>query len=117
MVNGNCAVVGCSSSRYNIKKWEKQDCEEHSGQKKKDCTCTPPFSLHWFPSILKDSEKRKGWIRLINRATKRGADWTPGQSDMVCSKHFVDGKPTPENPMPTLNLGYEKPTKSHEESF
>ena len=30
---------------------------------------------------------------------------------MVCSKHFVDGKPTSENPMPTLNLGYEKPTK------
>ena len=32
-------------------------------------------------------------------------------SDMVCSKHFVDGKPTSENPMPSLNLGYEKPTK------
>ena len=110
MVNGNCAVVGCSNSCYNLKKWEKQDCKEHSGEKK-DCTCKPPFSLHWFPSSLKNTEKRKGWIRLMNRTSKRGANWTPGQSDMVCSKHFVDRKPTSKNPMPTLNLGYEKPMK------
>ena len=24
----------------------------------------------------------------------------------VCSSHFVDGEPTPENPYPTKNLGY-----------
>lgn len=26
----------------------------------------------------------------------------------ICSKHFVDLKPTEENPNPTLHLGYEK---------
>ena len=30
---------------------------------------------------------------------------------MTCSDHFVDGKPTLQNPSPTLNLGYEKPAK------
>ena len=29
---------------------------------------------------------------------------------MVCSKHFVDGIPTNENPFPTLNMDYEKPS-------
>lgn len=29
---------------------------------------------------------------------------------MVCSKHFVDGIPTIENPYPSLEMGYEKPT-------
>ena len=30
---------------------------------------------------------------------------------MVCSIHFVDGRPTLENPNPTLDLGYDKPAK------
>jgi len=31
----------------------------------------------------------------------------------VCSEHFVDGKPTPAHPYPTLKLGHEEPpTKS-----
>ena len=35
----------------------------------------------------------------------------PGKSDVVCSEHFVDKRPTLENPNPVLNLGYEKPAK------
>ncbi len=30
---------------------------------------------------------------------------------MVCSQHSVDAKPTLANPNPTINLGYERPTK------
>ena len=30
---------------------------------------------------------------------------------MVCSFYFVDGEPSFDNPNPTLNLGYEKPSK------
>ena len=111
MVNGNCSIVGCTNSRYKLKKWEKQACEEHHGQTKKDCPCKAPFTLHWFPSVQKNLERRTEWIRLVNRTTKRGANWTPGQSDMICSNHFVDGKPTKENPAPTINLGYQKPAK------
>ena len=35
----------------------------------------------------------------------------PGDSDLVCSLHFVDGKPRLQNPTPTLNLGYQKAAK------
>ena len=34
-----------------------------------------------------------------------------GQSDMVCSDHFVNGLPTFENPDPTVHLGYKPPVK------
>ena len=30
---------------------------------------------------------------------------------MVCSLHFIGGAPTAESPLPTLNMGYEKPAK------
>ena len=58
-----------------------------------------------------NSDKRKEWIRLLRQTTKGHKEWTPGQTDMVCSMHFVDGRPTLENPKPTLNLGYDKPSK------
>ena len=44
----------------------------------------------------------------MNRTTARKTAWTPGQSVLVCSCHFVDGTPTLENPYPTLKLGYTK---------
>ena len=37
--------------------------------------------------------------------------WTPGQSDLVCFCHFVDGIPTLLNSDPTLKLGYEETAK------
>lgn len=111
MVNGNCAVVGCQNSRYRIKVWEQKDCEDHPGQLKKYCQCLPQFRLFKFPSVQRNSDSRKEWVRLMNRTTKKNTNWKPGQSDMVCSKHFVDGLPTSNNPYPTLQLGYEKPTK------
>ncbi len=111
MVNGNCAVIGCTNSRYKIKVWEKKECLEHKGQTHKDCPCDRPFRLHIFPSIKLNSDKRKEWIRLLRRVKKGNKEWTPGQSDMVCSIHFVDGRPTLENPNPTLDLGYDKPAK------
>ena len=33
--------------------------------------------------------------------------YEPKKSDRICSRHFVDRKPTPNNPIPTLNLGYQ----------
>ena len=111
MVNGNCAVVGCTNSRYKIKVWEKKNCQEHLGQTHKDCPCPRPFKLHIFPSIKLNMEKRKEWIRLVARERKGHKVWTPGQSDMICSKHFADGQPTLANPNPSLDLGYDKPAK------
>ena len=108
MVNGNCAVYGCRNSRYRIKVWEKKSCEEHIGQTNKLCPCPPPFRLFKFPSTQRNLESRKQWIKVIKRTTYRNTNWKPGQSDMVCSKHFVDGIPTTENPYPSLNMGYDK---------
>jgi len=109
MVNGNCAFVGCKNSRYRLRIWGKSACKEHTDQRKKDCPCSPPFTLHIFPSIKLNMEGRKEWTRLVNRMTRKQTEWIPGSSDMVCSRHFVDGRPTLENPDPVLNLGYDTP--------
>ncbi len=111
MVNGNCAVYGCRNSKYRLKLWEKNNCEKHAGEMKKNCCCPPPFRLFKFPSLQRNFDSRKEWIRLLNRTTTRNENWKPGQSDMVCFKHFVDGIPTGDNPYPTLDLGYNKPEK------
>ena len=112
MVNGNCAVVGCTNSNYQLRKWKQKLCENHVGELHKDCPCPQPFTLHRFPSVKLNSERRIEWIRRINRTTKRKTEWTPNDnSDLVCSAHFIDGKPSLSNPDPTINLGYEKPSK------
>ena len=76
-----------------------------------NCPCEPPFCLHSFPSKMRFGELRKVWVRALNRVTKRKTPWQPGSSDMVCSEHFVGGRPTAQNSVPTLKLGYEKPAK------
>lgn len=46
------------------------------------------------------------WIQLINRKTKDGSVWMPRSTSVVCSDHFVDGRPTTAHSLPTLNLNY-----------
>ena len=105
MVNGNCAVVGCQNSRHRIRVWGKKNCDEHIGHTKKSCYCTPPCRLFKFPSLKPHSESKTEWIRLMKRTTIDNRKWSPGQSDMVCSEHFLDEITTAENPYPTLKLG------------
>ena len=47
---------------------------------------------------------RLQWLKALNRqsAPKRV---------IVCSLHFLDGKPTVKNPYPQLNLGYKNVVK------
>ena len=99
MVNGNCAVVSCTIGNYRLKKWRRAKCSIHEGQLQNDCPCPQPFSLHRFPSAM------------MRRTTSKNTAWMPGSSDLVCSRHFVDGAPTLNNPDPSLELGYEKPVK------
>lgn len=48
------------------------------------------------------------WVKLINRkSAENTARWEPQASSVVCSKHFVDGKPTEEHPFPSLHMGYD----------
>ena len=50
-----------------------------------------------FPTVKKNRALRSEWIRHVRRV-----DFIPNYDSRVCSKHFVDGKPTDENPTPTL---------------
>ena len=103
MVNGNCAVVGCTNSGYKLRKWRSELCEQH-GVLRSDslCSCIKPFVLHKFPK-----DRKELWIKNIRRTIISGKPWTPGSSDTVCSEHFPDGRPTVDNPDPVLKMGYE----------
>ena len=62
-----------------------------------------------FPTEKKDPESRKKWIQLIGRVKSANsvALWSPGKQTRVCSIHFVNSKPTKDNPYPTLKMGYD----------
>ena len=123
MPKANCAVIGCTNSTYQLKKWTLEICDahHHSGSciTKGNCKdCEKPFALYCFPSVLKNREKRKLWIKALKRENKGKAAWLHGNSDRVCSIHFIYGIPTATNPVPTLHLGYEKEVpKSRRELF
>ena len=89
-------------------------CEVHNSliRGKTPCVCEPLFKLFPFPTIKKNSDARKRWIKLMKRQDLRGKPWEPKPSSRVCSAHFLSGKPTDENPDPVLKLGYQSPVSS-----
>lgn len=59
------------------------------------------------PKEKTKAEQRRRWVKAINRKDlNSGKNWEPKAHDRICSKHFVDGQPTTNNPYPTLHLGY-----------
>lgn len=50
-----------------------------------------------FPTEKKEKKNRQQWLKLINRE-----NFEPKRHHRICSLHFVDSKPTEENPYPTL---------------
>ena len=103
----NSAVFGCGNSGARLKKWMDNLCPVHEcSQGRSICDCTPPFSLFPFPTDLQSSERRQQWIKLINRKDEKGKNWQPKSDSRVCSTHFPDGRPTSQNPNPTINFGY-----------
>lgn len=97
-----------------LDKWSRQMCDVHNSliRGKTPCVCEPPFKLFAFPTIKKNSEARKRWIKLRKRQDLRGKPWEPKPSLRVCRAHFVSGKPKDENPDPVLELGYKSPVSS-----
>ncbi|XP_047430615.1 piggyBac transposable element-derived protein 3-like isoform X2 [Mugil cephalus] len=93
-----CAVRGCTNNQTKLNLWLKEQCFEHAPQTKRECCCENRFSFHRLP---KDEEHRRMWLKNLNLKK-------PPQTLYVCSFHFVDKKPTEENPHPTLWLGYVK---------
>ena len=65
-----CAVVGCSSSTYQLQKWRKGFCTSHNCHRtSQDCTCPDLFQLYPCPTFKGDPEKRKEWVKSINQKT------------------------------------------------
>jgi hypothetical protein len=94
-----CSVKYCSNSRKRLFLWNNSECDEHVGILHKDCACIKPFCLHKCP---KNEEIRREWIKALNRKELP-------KYIIVCSEHFIDGKPTQRNPSPKLRLGYNTP--------
>ncbi|KAG7464674.1 hypothetical protein MATL_G00167940 [Megalops atlanticus] len=97
-----CAVLSCSNSSGKLQVWKKTVCEVHKPLLHEECPCPRPYSLHRFPGRAEDQDVRQKWIKNINRK-----DFVPNNNSTVCGIHFLDGKPTKENPYPVLHMGYE----------
>ena len=112
----NCAVFGCGNSGARLKKWMSIPCSVHEcNQGTSQCDCAPPFTLFPFPTQLHDSERRQQWIKLVNRKDEKGRNWQPKSDSRMCSIHFPEGRPTIQNPNPTINLGYTSVANSKKE--
>ncbi|XP_051515448.1 uncharacterized protein LOC127418735 isoform X5 [Myxocyprinus asiaticus] len=94
-----CAVHGCTHNRVKLNLWLKQECCVHRPKTKADCSCQRWYSFHRLP---KEDEAKRAWLTNLNLKK-------PPKTLYVCSFHFVDKKPTQDNPYPTLFLGYERP--------
>ena len=57
-------------------------------------------TLHPYPGKKKHNTEWQKWLQLVRRSN----DYDPKPRHRVCSIHFVDGKPTKENPFPTRFL-------------
>lgn len=69
---GICAVVGCSSSTYQLQKWRKGFCTTHNCHRaSQDCTCPELFQLYPFPTLKGDPEK-SGLNPSIGKTLKQG---------------------------------------------
>ncbi|XP_052784430.1 uncharacterized protein LOC128220189 [Mya arenaria] len=93
-----CVVVNCSDNQKKLYDWENSPCQFHNDVNGKDCPCLVPFKFHCIPA---SGENRLQWLKSINR---KGFD--PPTKSVVCSKHFIDGRPTKQNPIPVLEMGY-----------
>ncbi|KAK7463950.1 hypothetical protein BaRGS_00038062, partial [Batillaria attramentaria] len=94
-----CSVHGCQCNHRKLNLLLEQPCFDHKPLRRQDCSCDPPYRMHRMPDH--DPELRRQWLAALNRKD-------PPRNVFVCSYHFVDRKPTKENPLPELNLGYQK---------
>ena len=87
MVHDRCVVGVCN----NDKRYPER-LEAHSN------VTSGNISFHKLPANL---ERRRAWIHAVEKGRK---DFVVPKHFKVCSNHFIDGKPTPNNPDPTLFL-------------
>ena len=76
-----CGVAGCKNDRRQLRKVMKRSHVQ---------------TLKWF-GVANNEAKRRQWQKQLQkgRQTKDAeTKWTMGSNVVVCSNHFVDGKPT-----------------------
>ena len=91
-----CAVIGCTKSWKHLNEWLDRQCYDHKPATKRRCGCPPLFAFHSKPDG--DSESR-AWLKALNLKK-------PPRKVFVCSYHFVDKKPTEDNPVLTSFWGW-----------
>ncbi|XP_052447117.1 uncharacterized protein LOC127988404 [Carassius gibelio] len=94
-----CAVRGCNNSWRLLNVWSEGECFHHKPSTRRQCGCAPPYALYEKPKTDVESRKWLAAFKLKNLPKRL----------FVCSYHFIDKKPTEENPFPELWLGYERP--------
>ncbi|KAK3108444.1 hypothetical protein FSP39_008084 [Pinctada imbricata] len=80
-----CAAVGCFSDTKKVGKYGYMN----------------DVTFFAFPTEKKDPKARRTWLNLLRRENYND----PPRNHRLCSRHFVDGKPTVTHPYPTL-FGY-----------
>ena len=93
-----CAVIGCQNSQKRLNEWLDRESYDHKPATKRSCLCGPLFSFFKKP---KEEYESRMWLKALNLKK-------PPQNVFVCSFHFVEKKPTKENPFPELWLGYNR---------
>ncbi|XP_037527812.1 uncharacterized protein LOC119405097 isoform X2 [Rhipicephalus sanguineus] len=92
----SCAVIGCSNTQSKRRRLMAGLCREHKGPRRK-CKCGV-FNFHHPPPLWEHHHDWKVALSLPDNQINTNM-W-------VCSVHFVDGKPTSANPIPTLRIGH-----------
>ena len=80
-----CSVPGCTAN----------------GRKKANLGQYPwmkGVSFHPYPGAKRKPELRRLWLQQVFR----DETYEPKRYHSVCSRHFVDGIPSDENPIPTI---------------
>ncbi|XP_061816547.1 tRNA methyltransferase 10 homolog B isoform X1 [Nerophis lumbriciformis] len=73
----NCVVFGCAN--HNWKQGKQR-------------------SYFVLPKRAKSPQRRDKWLAALHRENEDGSHWSPPKSRVVCSDHFVSGRPV-KNPM------------------
>ncbi|XP_062598794.1 uncharacterized protein LOC134260234 [Saccostrea cucullata] len=92
MVNYHCIAVGCNNdSRKSSRLSKYPHMVDQNGN---------VVNFYVLPSATKNPKLRRQWINAVRRK-----NFKPSNTDhwhAVCSRHFVDVRPTDTNPIPTL---------------
>ena len=80
------------------------------GCNKNTKTDKPETQFFSIPAQSRNAEQRHLWLKALNRISADGSPWVPKYKALVCSRHFVGGKPSSmrNDPdySPSVALGY-----------